>query len=129
MNLNPPAGVDDLGLAQRTLPGGLPADYSAFLGNHNGGEGFVGENYIVLWKAEEIAEFNDDFDVAKSAPGLFLIGSDGGGKGFGFDTRTPDLPVVVVPFTGMALGAATQAAETFSAFMEKLEVTDTLFGK
>src|SRR6476660_710799 len=66
----------------------LPRDYLAFLRQHNDGEGFIVDNYIIFWKAEEPADFNREYEVEKYAPGILLFGSDGGGEGYGFDTRS-----------------------------------------
>ena len=49
----------------------LPVDYRSFLLKSNGGEGFVGEHYLVLWKVEELIEFNRDYAVDEWAPACF----------------------------------------------------------
>jgi len=72
----------------------LPSDYLDFLRQYDGGEGFIGDNYIVLWKAEELADFNREYGVEKYAPGVLLFGSDGGGEGYGFDTSSAPKTVV-----------------------------------
>jgi hypothetical protein len=46
----------------------------------NGGEGSVGDTYVILWRIEELIEMSKAYDVAEYAPGLFLFGSDGGGE-------------------------------------------------
>ncbi|RVD58930.1 SMI1/KNR4 family protein [Mesorhizobium sp. M2D.F.Ca.ET.185.01.1.1] len=79
----------------------LPRDYTDFLKEHNGGEGFVHDNYIVFFKAEELADFNREYEVEKYAPGILLFASSGGGEGYGFDTEDPAMPIVRVPFIGM----------------------------
>ncbi len=58
----------------------LPKDYTKFLKEHNGGEGFIGDNYIIFFKAEELADFNREYEVEKYAPGILLFASTGGGK-------------------------------------------------
>lgn len=93
-----PAVVD--GLSAR-LGVGLPKDYIDFLKEHNGGEGFVEENYIIFFKAEELADFNREYEVEKYAPGILLFASNGGGEGYGFDTQDPAMPIVSIPFIGM----------------------------
>ena len=105
----------------------LPNDYLQFLGRHNGGEGFVGEHYLVLWKAEELIEFNRDYQVDEYAPGVFLFGSNGAGEGCGFDMLTSGSPVVVIPFIGMERGAAITIARTFTDLFPKLENSTELF--
>ncbi|RDI07557.1 SMI1/KNR4 family protein SUKH-1 [Pseudomonas fluorescens] len=79
----------------------LPKSYIDFLKQHNGGEGFIGENYIVFWSAEELADFNREYEVEVYAPGILLFASSGGGEGYGFDTNDAAMPIVRIPFIGM----------------------------
>lgn len=79
----------------------LPKSYIDFLKEHNGGEGFIGDNYIIFWKAEELVDFNREYEVETYAPGIFLFASSGGGEGYGFDTDDAAMPIVRIPFIGM----------------------------
>lgn len=111
--LDPPA---DTRAVERLASGwgaNLPRDYLDFLRQHNGGEGFIGDNYIVFWKAEELADFNREYEVEKYAPGILLFGSDGGGEGYGFDTKSDTTPIVRVPFIGMERRYARPIARDF----------------
>src|SRR4051812_43628903 len=65
----------------------LPTDYKLFMSSHDGGEGFIGEQYVILWRGSELIQFNREYEVEKYAPGLLLFGSNGGGEGFAFDMR------------------------------------------
>jgi hypothetical protein len=98
----------------------LPDDYARFFQQRNGGEGFVGNAYVILWRVEELLEMNKAYQVAEYAPGLFLFGSDGGGEAFAFDTRSDASPIVAVPFVGMELKLARPVAQSFEAFLEEL---------
>lgn len=98
----------------------LPEDYAQFLQQTDGGEGFVGNAYLILWRIGELLEMNKAYHVSEYAPGLFLFGSDGGGEGFGFDTRSDTRVIVSVPFVGMDLGLAHLVAPDFQTFLEKL---------
>lgn len=100
----------------------LPSDYLDFLRQHNGGEGFIGDNYIVFWKAEELADFNREYEVEKYAPGIVLFGSDGGGEGYGFDAESAAMPIVRVPFIGMERRYATPIAKDFPDLFAQLAV-------
>lgn len=102
----------------------LPDDYLSFLSEANGGEGFIGEEYLILWKAEELEQFNREYEVETYAPGLFLFGSNGGGEGFGFDTRSRPYKVVQVPFVGMDLRYATPVADSFLGLLEMMSQSD-----
>jgi hypothetical protein len=99
----------------------LPPDYGAFLSRWNGGEGFVGDEYLILWRAEDLRQFNDEYEVSEYAPGLLLIGSDGGGEGYAFDTREGRWGVVRVPFIGIALEHAHEVGDSFTGFMQNLK--------
>jgi len=102
----------------------LPNDYRSFLEEANGGEGFIGAEYLILWKAEELEQFNREYEVETYAPGLFLFGSNGGGEGFGFDTRSTPYKVVQVPFIGMELKYASHVADSFLDLLEKMSRSD-----
>lgn len=114
------AGVVD-GLPA-SLGAELPKDYADFLKEHNGGEGFIGDNYIIFWKAEELADFNREYEVEQYAPGILLFASSGGGEGYGFDTQSAAMPIVRVPFIGMAREYAEPVAEDFPELFAKLAV-------
>lgn len=103
---------------------GLPDDFLSIFSELNGGEGFVGEEYLILWKAEELVPFNKEYEADKYAPGIFLFGSNGGGEGFGFDTRSKPYKVVEIPFVGMDLQYATLVADSFTHLLERMKVSD-----
>jgi hypothetical protein len=76
----------------------LPAEYVQFLEQMNGGEGFIGENYLRVWPIEDLIQNNKNYHVDEVAPELFLFGSSGGGEAFAFGTRSSPPPIVAVPF-------------------------------
>ncbi|WP_153242676.1 SMI1/KNR4 family protein [Frateuria defendens] len=119
--LNGPVAVESLRSVESALGRHLPHGYRDFLQKNDGGEGFISDNYVILWRAEELIEFNREYEVEKYAPGLFLFGSDGGGEGYGFDMREQDAPVVMVPFIGMSLRYARPIAPSFADFLRRLE--------
>lgn len=98
----------------------LPKIYCEFFQKWNGGEGFVGENYLIIWKIEDVAKFNKEYEVDVRAPGIFLFGSSGGGEGYGFDTRVDGMPIVRIPFIGMDLRYVRFVARNFDDFFDKL---------
>lgn len=102
----------------------LPPDYRAFLLQKGGGEGFVGDQYVVFWRAEEIVPFNIGYEVNEYAPGLLLFGSNGAGEGFAFDLRDQRADIVMVPFIGMDLEQARSISHTFTGFLRKLKVSN-----
>lgn len=92
----------------------LPRDYLNFLRQHDGGEGFIKDHYIIIWKVTELADFNREYEVEKYAPGIFLFGSNGGGEAYGFDVEDKAMPVVLVPFIGMDRRFAKRVTKSFS---------------
>lgn len=63
----------------------LPKQYIDFMGEHNGGEGDIGETWLVLFPLEELEEINDDYETEKYLPGHIIIGSNGNGELYGVD--------------------------------------------
>jgi hypothetical protein len=119
--LNPAIAKDTLNTVIEDLPVWLPNDYIEFLLVSNGGEGFLGENYVRLWKAEELRQNNLNYAVAEFAPQLFLFGSDGGGEAYAFDTSASPYKVVQVPFIGMGdPETSIQLGDSFKAFLTNL---------
>lgn len=120
MQLNAGASAHAIENAISSIGHALPSDYLDFLREHNGGEGFVGGNYLILWKAEELHDFNCNYEVAKYVPGLIIFASSGGGAGYGFDTRDSMMPIVSVEFIGMNWAEADRIADNFAEFLRKL---------
>src|ERR1700722_6383205 len=116
----PPASAEDLRAAEQDLDKTLPNDYKAFLLKHNGGDGFIGTSYLILWKAEELSKLNDGYEVSKYAPGLLMFGSSGGGDGFAFDTRTSPFRVMRVPFIGMSAADEFLVARSFNGLLKRM---------
>jgi hypothetical protein len=118
---NEPASEMSIASLEQILEFRLPKTYRALLNRSNGCEGFVaGNNFIVIWPIEQIAELNDAYGVAEFAPGLVLFGSDGGDAGFAFDRRSEGLPIVEVPFIGMSLSEAKLRGNSFEEFLMAL---------
>jgi hypothetical protein len=118
-NGNPPASAASIRQLESEAGFQLPKDYAQFLQQADGGEGFVGNAYVILWPVSELLAINRAYQVADYAPGLFLFGSDGGGEAFAFDIRASTMPIVSVPFVGMELKVARLVAADFPAFLEE----------
>ena len=65
----------------------LPEQYIDFMKRHNGGEGDIGESWLVLFALEELQEMNDAYEVQDSLPDHIIIGSDGGGELYGINAE------------------------------------------
>lgn len=119
-NANPPVEASSIRQFEGETGLRLPEDYAQFLQQADGGEGFVGDAYVIFWRLGELLEMNSAYQVDKYAPGLFLFGSDGGGEAFAFDMRDETKPIVSVPFIGMELKVAQPFGSNFKAFLEEL---------
>jgi cell wall assembly regulator SMI1 len=119
-SLNAPADSHVIKRLAAELGANLPDDYIAFLTSHNGGEGIVGPNYVVFWKAEELAVRNREYEVEKYAPGIVLFASDGAGEGIGFDTAAAAVPILLIPLIGIDRRDSTVIAANFSDLFTKL---------
>jgi len=98
---NAPASTEALESLRAGLAKSLPESYCAFLARTNEGEGFFGDRYVQLWRAEELAEMNRAYKTAEFFPNFFFIGSDGGGEAYAFDLSRTDATVFEVPFIGL----------------------------
>jgi hypothetical protein len=98
----------------------FPLDYKEFMQHFNGGEGEIKNSYVVLWKADELIDFNEAYAVNEFAPGLVLFGSDGADMAYAFDVRHEKLSIVVVPFIGMDIDGIKHCADSFIEFLKYL---------
>ncbi|WP_279208522.1 SMI1/KNR4 family protein [Stenotrophomonas indicatrix] len=121
--LNCPAEASAVDGLSTPLGVALPESYIEFLRAHDGGEGFIGDNYVIFWKAEEVVDFNREYEVETYAPGIFLFASDGGGEAYGFDTLDAVMPIVRVPFIGMdrkhAISVASDLPDLFARLADE----------
>lgn len=88
-----------------------------FLREANGGEGWIADRYLVLFRIEDLDALNQAYEVAELAPGFLLIGSNGMGEAVGFDLRDGAEAIVRLPFVGMNWGYASSAGASFDGFL------------
>jgi hypothetical protein len=106
---------------EQSLGRSLPDEYKDILRASNGVEGSIGSGaYLVLWPADEIASLNKAAAVDRFAPGLTLIGGDGGGEGYGFISREGVIEYVNVPLVGMSLKSISPMGASFDEFVDTL---------
>lgn len=121
MSLNPPATVADVDTAERQLAIKLPEPFRNFLLHANGGEGLSNDRgYVILWRADELAPRNAEYEVNLLAPGFVVFGTNGGGEAYCFDCRAGSQQVWALPFIGMEPGAARARAASFAHFIAPL---------
>lgn len=120
MRLNSAASAEVLQNALHGLPDYLPSDYIAFMKTYNGGAGFVGDDYLILWHIEEITPFNKEYEVEKYAPGFLFFGSSGGGEAYAFNLHEHPWTVVRIPFIGMSRDLAILEGVNFTEFLKNM---------
>jgi len=120
---NEESASDALASVERALGIHFPEDYRDFMARMNGGEGFIGKQYLIAWRVEEIVPFNRDYQVSEFAPGILLIASSGGGEGFGYDFRSDETTIVQVPFIGLILRHAKTVASSFTELLIRMHAS------
>jgi hypothetical protein len=99
----------------------LPGDYVDFMRRSNGGEGFMNDHYMVLWKVEDVPGWSRSYlqyTELENTRDVILFGGNGGGEAFGFDFRKGG-SVVERPMIGMSSEDLLLCADTFSEFLIK----------
>lgn len=120
MELNEPTEINLIKEVEEQLGYQFPMEYAEFLVHSNGGEGSICDSYLRLWRLEELIEDNEGYSVQDFAPGLLIIGSDGGDTAYCIDTRFESQPFVSVPFIGMDLDEVQECGNTFTEFLKFL---------
>ena len=118
---NDPATEDALRAVETKVGKTLPPDFRELLKISNGGEGNIGNHYLMIWSIEEVLDYNQQYEVEKYAPGLMIFGSSGGGEAYAFDYRSGKFGgVVKIPFVGMDLDDVRSLAPAFIEFLRGL---------
>jgi hypothetical protein len=101
----------------------FPEDYKTFLKWSNGGEGYIGKNYISLWKVENLITLNKEYQIQKYLSNNFLaIGTDGGGICYGFNIT--DYIFFKCSLGDLDVGEIFVIAESFKDFFGKALVEE-----
>lgn len=117
----PGASVPEIEAAERSLGRRLPEDYRAWLRTSNGAEGFVAPDvYVMLWSTAELVELNEAYSVSEFAPGLVLLGTNGGDTGYGFIEARGSVRYVRVPLIGLSIDAAEPIGQSVAALIGRL---------
>ena len=116
----PGASCTALASLSAIAPQQLPDEYYQLLSHSNGGEGPlpVEPLYFVLDPAEHAASPTQLSLYQQMAPGMFVIGGNGGGEVIAFDLRSGSASWPIVCFDPIDPEGSTQLiAESFKAFV------------
>lgn len=116
-NGNP--GINNDELVNLHLPAEIPNDYLEFCKTYNGGEGFIGEEYVVLYKLNELMQINKDYDVSNLVPDIFIFGSNGDSEALAFDFRKKQVKYVLIPFL-FEYDAIIELGDHLSGFFKRI---------
>lgn len=79
--------------------------------------------YLMLWSTKEIAPLNEAYATAEFAPGLVLIGTNGGDTAYGLlDSGDGRRSYVNVPLVGMSLDAIELMGSSLLDFVASLQL-------
>lgn len=131
-HIHPGASEEAIKSLQESVTIDLPVSYIQFLRYSNGIEGPIGsKHYLQLWPAKEVVQETIGYGGVKYAPGLLMIGSNGGNVVYGLDLREAN-PVggafVEMDFIGLDWEDVFYRTKTFDAFIQYLieaELPDT----
>lgn len=100
----------------------LPDSYVQLLQASNGGEWWIGENFIRLRGATDLTD--DPFPFAEFVPGVLFFAGDGGAALFGFDLREGSGRVLVLHTDDLQPKHAIELGENLEAFFDLLRTKD-----
>lgn len=79
-----------------------------------------GEIRILYCGNDDLQSLNDGYHVNEFAPGIVMVGSDGGDIAYAFDTRHNPVSFCRVPFIGMDLSEVEPLGMSFLEFLRLL---------
>jgi hypothetical protein len=99
----------------------FPNEYLQFMEWSNGGEGHIGENYLYLWKIENVEQLNKDYNIQKYLGiNCFGFGTDGGDKCYCFDNKNGE-NIIKCGLGDLDYNEIKVIANTFFEFIGKLD--------
>lgn len=102
----------------------LPKDYIEFFRVTDGGDGEFAcyPEYVRLWPAAKVIDFNEGYEIQKWLPGIIGIGDNGGCDFVAFDTTSGEpYPIKSFLFAPMELAQAMAVAPNFEDFIKSLK--------
>lgn len=105
----------------------LPADYQEFLANFSAFEGTISNSFVKLWDIDQLIAYNEGYEIFRSMPNTFGIGSNGSGGLLAMEKEDSGLiSYVKTPFTLLDSNKNEYLASSFTEFIEKLACQENL---
>ena len=99
----------------------FPNDYLEFIKQNNCGEGYIGKNYLYLWKIENIVQLNNDYNIQEYLGENYCgFGTDGGDKCYCFDNKNGN-KIIRCGLGDLDYNEIEIMANTFYEFITKLD--------
>ena len=93
--------------------------YQEFLLWSDGGEGYIGYNYLSLWSLKTLLQLNKDYSIKKNlGDNYFVFGTDGGSNCYGFDFSNEGV-IFTSPLGDLVQEEITTLAKNFDEFINK----------
>jgi len=104
-----PVAEEEIQQVESEIGHHIPGPLRQLLLTSGGPEGFLGESYIAFFNASDMAA------------GFVPFASNGGGEWYGYDSRSPQCPFVLLPAVGIGWDDAMLLGETWNDFLGVLK--------
>lgn len=117
LDLNSPPPGDSVGELLSKVSELSDPDFVAFIRSHDGGEGMIGEDYIVFDPVSEIIAASDSEYRRRS---LLPFASDGGDRLYALHVHPMGCPVLMLSMTSTSEEDVREVGTGFRDFIERL---------
>jgi hypothetical protein len=107
--------------AEELLSEAVPSDYLSAIKEFGGREGFLGQQYLRLYRYGELIALNEAYEIPHYNPQVFIFAADGYGEAFGFIVGTEKL--IKIPLIPIPKSEVNLVAEGFETFIHHLAVS------
>jgi hypothetical protein len=108
---------------EELLAEAVPSDYLLAIRSIGGREGFLGQQYLRLYRYGELLPLNQAYELPDYNPEIFIFAADGSGEAFGFVFGTDT--VVKIPLIPIPADQADIVANGFVPFLDVLAKSGT----
>ncbi|WP_278034260.1 SMI1/KNR4 family protein [Flavobacterium nitratireducens] len=99
----------------------LPDDYKYFLQKYSAFEDFINVEYVKLWEAEELIEFNKSYEIQKYMLNTIGIGSNGNSEIIAMEFNKTDNNQIVLTPIDLDTEYNINIGKDFTEFLNRLD--------